>query len=175
MSQPTHNLQQPRMVWFAFIPSIFMFVGALFAVHQGQATQAENVAAMGLPLSVMALVAFASMPMLRKKIMGGTQTLPLLSEDPSEDWHHGLDEQGINQVLAITSRRHQTGMMVGLAMCEAVALFGFTLGFVAKMPIIILPFAGLSLAGIVWQMPTQRMMDIIAENAADQIRAATNA
>jgi hypothetical protein len=97
----------------------------------------------------------------------GAQTLPLLMKPPSTGaWDEGLDAAAANRLRTATHAKYRTGMMIGMALCESAVLFGFTVAFMGKMPIVILPFAGAGLAGLAWQFPTEAGVLAIARKMA---------
>jgi hypothetical protein len=167
LSENPSPLRIPRILWAAFAQSFLIFIGVVFFTLQGQEPNPDAIMQLGLPLGVIALLTTASMPFLRTRMMG-VQTLPMLAEDLPSPWHQGLEEGAADKALAAALPRYQTGLMVGMAMCEATVLFGFSLAFVGKMPVVILPFAALGLAGLLWQFPTEKSFHILARALADK-------
>ena len=162
-----HHTKSPlmvaRMMWFGFTASIGSFIFVVFSSTQGKEAQPEQVMTLGPVFGVMALVLVASMPFVRKAT-SGVQTLPLLMNDSdAEHWDTDLPAEAAQALLAQAHAKYRTSLIVGMALCEAAVLFGFATAFMSIMPIVILPFAGLGLAGLAWQFPTETGVHAIAK------------
>ena len=151
-----------RIIWCAFAMSIFVFVLAAFTVTDVVPPTTESVPLMAAVSGVITLLTFAAIPLMYRKTCG-EQTLPLLRDDSDRsEWDEGLSPLRATEISDAAHAKARQALMVGLALSESSVLFGFSMAMLSTIPIVILPFAGVGLTGLLWQFPTEAGVSAIA-------------
>jgi hypothetical protein len=155
MTQSEPNLRLPMIIWVQFVFSFLIFAVVLFVGTQGQTPKPDTLTTLGPAMGFMALFALASIPLLRTRVQGAQTLFGLMPPLPSGQWNEGLDPGATRRLLQAAAKKYQTGMIIGMAMCEAAVLFGFALGYVSAIPLVIAPFIVGAFLGVVLQFPTR--------------------
>ncbi len=158
-------LRTPRIVWAAILGSTVMYFGVLVLLSgqwQGEAPPVDPV--LPLVLGGMSVVVAALVPVMRRAVMG---TVALVAPPPG-GMHAEVAEDALEDEISEALRRYQTGTIVGMALSEAVVLFGFVLAFLTQDPLAYVPgwLVGLVLMGI--QVPRSGGLDALLPPAVRQ-------
>ncbi len=142
----TQRLLQARLVVGALAVSVVVYGVVLLVVPStGQGVEAVIVRGVTAAAAASALAVFA----LRKALMGSTA----LRAPPLGSVANRLGMDELEKELVAATARYHSGTVVGCAIAESVAIFGFALAFLSGEPARYLPFGAVSLALILLQWP----------------------
>ncbi len=150
------TLRMLRIIAGALLLSTVIYVGVAFTVApQQQGADPASLTTLRLGLVAAALSTLAAIPVLRRLLMGKIALMggaaPL----------HG-DQGPSKAALASAAARLQVGTIVGMALAEAVVLYGFVLAFLSGEAGQILPFFVAGFLAMAVQFPRRSQVDAVA-------------
>lgn len=155
MSSETPSLMQLRIICFAMLVSVFVYVGVVFFLFASpDPGQVPNTSLL-IPMAGMAGLSVVALPVLRKMLLG-TIALPFLAGEA------GAAPQWTPEVEKAALAKYVTGSIVGFAVAESVAIYGLVASFLAQDPLLVVPFAVTSVLLIGVQFPSEEGMRAVA-------------
>lgn len=138
------------MVWLAMLMSTGMYVAILFTVELPEAGAPDELLLAGLASASLGVL--LAIPVVRKAMMGSVALIP-----PKALRRPELDPETRSARL----QRYFTGTIVGLALAESVAVFGFVGAFTQGDPLIVFPFVAAAVAMLAVQMPREACLCLV--------------
>ncbi|MFO0569735.1 MAG: hypothetical protein U0263_29060 [Polyangiaceae bacterium] len=163
-----------RILWGALLASTFMYlvVLAFATVPQAQAVPALP-PALGASSVVLAVLSFA-LPRQQAKSALSRQKFAIadVPEGAESDVLPYREAGKTRKEFAEPERAelaafpaYQTGLILGSALCEAIATFGFVLGYLRFPPWVFLPFFALAWVLFLLRFPTRAKLRRLLEDA----------
>ncbi|MGB0638030.1 MAG: hypothetical protein ACPGTU_01780 [Myxococcota bacterium] len=160
-SKATPPLLIARIIWGVFLMSLFTMVMVAFTVTMDIPPITDDAVMMAAVSGGMALTCFGCLPLMTR-ILCGVHTLPLLRDDSIRTpWNEGMDPTKSTEILAAAHAQARIALIIGLALCESCVIIGLVTSMTTT-PIVVLPFAGVALTGLIWQFPTDAGVFAIA-------------
>ena len=163
MAGSSPNLMTLRIISFALLMSTVIYVGVCFvAVPLQVPSEPGSLTTIRLGLTIAGGVTLLSIPMMRKIGRKGRAVGPAALL-------HGVEPAPPDEAKA---ERHKamSALMVstimGMAMAEAVVIYGLVLAFVSADPYLVLPFFAVGFVAMALQWPRESMVDRLMSDGA---------
>lgn len=168
----------PRILWGALLSATVIFLGVLFWQRRAGVLPAAPEDPMFLLTFAVAALSASSMSvvmplMFRRKALLAAN---LAVEEIDDTGAIGMFRQSAPKVRvfsdaqkarAIALATYQTSLILGMAMAESVALFGFVLGFLGFAPLQVLPFWIVAWLLMLSRFPNDKAIDEPLEKVYD--------
>ena len=157
------KLRVPRLICTALMMSSLVYLGlAFFVAPQQPVPEPGSLSMLRLGLGVAGLVVLAAIPLVRRfgrrgRVVG--PVVPLHGIEASDP-----EEARTEQAQACSALFVST--ICGMAMAEAVIVFGFVLAFVSADPYPFLPFFAVGFTAMLLQWPRDSMVDRLMSEPA---------
>lgn len=146
------SLATPRIVWGALLASTCVYAFVLFQLSTGSWGTSEAAPPSDLPAEWLAAIGLLMAPaafVVRKSILG---SLALGAPEATNEKDVASDEE-LMGALGTALPKYFTGMIIGLALSESVAVFGLVAAFLSQDPTLFLPGWALAALLMVLQFP----------------------
>jgi len=160
MTSMNKYLLTSRIIVGAMVMSTCIYFVVLMTLSQQWTEPAPDLGIIPMTLMGLSIAMIPMVAVLRKVVMGSLA----LTAPPAARAKETVSEAALEDAVRKAAMRYQVGTLVGVAIAESIAIYGFVTAFLTQEPLAYLPNWGVAVAMMAIQFPRPAgLMNLLGE------------